>query len=387
MNIFKLSLAPLAMATLASVSACSNPTGSSTEPEGTRSAAPAGAGMSAPPPAPTRVPPLGDSRFWTESPDGKVLVTPDNFIRAESDVYMAGQVNDGAFGTFKHTREAAPVDKQLIVRLNRDTIYSSGIFDLNAGPVTFTLPESEGRFVSALVINEDHFNPNVYYGAGTYTLTKENVGTRYAMVGIRILANPNDPEDMKKANAIQDAITVEQPGGPGKFEIPDWDPVSQKRVREALIALSNTLPDLRYAAGPDAASVDPVRRLAAAASGWGLNPDRDAIYLNVFPDKNDGKTPYRLTVGQVPVDAFWSITVYTADGFFQPNSLNAYSINSITGKRNEDGSITVNFGGCTADSVNCLPLTRGWNYMVRLYRPRAEILDGTWSFPVAEPAL
>ncbi len=26
---------------------------------------------------------------------------------------------------------------------------------------------------------------------------------------------------------------------------------------------------------------------------------------------------------------------------------------------------------------------KGWNYTVRLYRPRAEILDGTWKFPGA----
>jgi hypothetical protein len=27
----------------------------------------------------------------------------------------------------------------------------------------------------------------------------------------------------------------------------------------------------------------------------------------------------------------------------------------------------------------------GWNYMVRLYRPRPEILNGTWKFPEAQP--
>ncbi|PAU88549.1 carboxylesterase [Pseudomonas sp. WN033] len=333
----------------------------------------------------TTVPDLSDPGFWLRTSEGKIIVTPDNFIRAESNVYMAAQVADGAFGTFKHTREVAPVDRQLIVRLNRDTIYSSGVFDLDAGPVTFTLPESDGRFVSALVINEDHFNPNVFYGAGSYTLTKENVGTRYVMVGIRILADPNDPEDMRQANAIQDSMTVSQPGGPGTFEIPEWDPVSQKAVREALIALSSTLPDLRYAAGAERSSVDPVRRLAAAASGWGLNPDKDAVYLNVFPENNDGTTAYQLTVGEVPVDEFWSVTVYTVDGFFEPNEFNAYSINSVTGKAAEDGSITIYFGNCSSESVNCLPVTPGWNYMVRLYRPRAEILNGSWSFPVAMP--
>lgn len=335
---------------------------------------------------PSVVPELGSPERWSKTSDGKIIVTPDNFVRAESDVYMYAQTKDGAFGQFKHTREPAPVDRQLIVRLNRDTIYSSGVFDLAAGPVTMSLPDPGDRFLSALVINQDHYNPQVFYGAGTHTLTKENVGTRYAMVGVRILADPNDPEDMKAANALQDAITVSQPGGPGTFEIPEWDPVSQKNVREALIALSNTIPDLRYAAGPDKDSVDPVRRIAAAASGWGLNPDKDAVYLNVFPEKNDGKTPYRLTVGDVPVDEFWSVTAYTADGYFNPNDLNAYSINSVTGKKGEDGAITIQFGGCTTDIPNCLPVSEGWNYMVRLYRPRQEILDGSWSFPVAQPA-
>ena len=334
----------------------------------------------------TSVPNLADSRFWTRTPDGKVLVTPDNFIRAESDVYIAAQVADGAFGRFKHTREVAPVDKQLIVRLNRDTIYSSAVFDLDAGPVTLTLPDSGGRFLSALVINEDHFNPHVFYGGGAYTLTREDVGTRYALVAIRILADPNDPDDVQQANALQDAIAVSQPGGPGNFEVPAWDPVSQKRVRDALIELSNALPDLRYAAGKDSHSVDPVRRLIAAASGWGLNPDKDAVYLNVFPEQNDGETPHRLTVGNVPVDGFWSVTVYTRDGYFHPNELNAYSVNNVTGVRAADGAITIQFGGCGGDVPNCLPITDGWNYMVRLYRPRQEILGGTWKFPAAEPA-
>jgi hypothetical protein len=334
-------------------------------------------------PAAPNVPNLADPSRWRTTAEGKVIVTPDNFIRAESDVYMAGQFKDGAFGKFKHTREVAPVDKQLIVRLNRDTIYSSAVFDLDAGPVTITLPDAGGRFLSALVINEDHYNPAVFYEAGPHILTRWEVGTRYVMVGVRIFVDPNNPTDVQQANALQDAITASQPGGPGTFEIPNWDPVSQKKVRDALTAVSNTLPDLRYAAGPNQSAIDPVRRIAAAASGWGLNPDRDAVYLNVFPDKNDGTTAYRLTVKDVPVDAFWSVTVYTAEGYFEPNELNAYSINSLTGKKGADGAITIQFGGCAKGTPNCLPLTKGWNYMVRLYRPRPEILNGTWAFPVA----
>lgn len=333
----------------------------------------------------SNVPDLASPERWQRNTEGKIVVTPDNFIRAESDAYMAAQVKDGAFGQLKHTREPAPVDRQLIVRLNRDTIYSSGVFDLDAGPVSLTFPDPGERFLSALVINQDHFMPQVHYGAGTLEFTRRNTGTRYAMIGIRILADPGDPADMRAANALQDAIVVSQEGGPGRFEAPPWDPDSHKKVREALIALSSTLPDLRYAAGRDEHSVDPVRRIAAAASGWGLNPDEDAVYLNVFPEQNDGGTVYRLTVADVPVDAFWSVTAYTAEGYFSPNELDAYSINSITGRKDADGSITIQFGGCTPDTPNCLPVSPGWNYMVRLYRPRQEILDGSWTFPAAEP--
>jgi hypothetical protein len=87
----------------------------------------------------------------------------------------------------------------------------------------------------------------------------------------------------------------------------------------------------------------------------------------------------------VPVDAFWSISVYNAEGHFQKNTFDAYALNNITAKKEADGTIPVQFGGCDGKIPNCLPIMSGWNYIVRLYRPRAQILDGTWKFPEAEP--
>ena len=159
----------------------------------------------------------------------------------------------------------------------------------------------------------------------------------------------------------------------------------EEAVRDALTVLGGTLPDWRRAAG-GRDEVDPIRHLIVTATGWGLNPDKDAIYLNVTPTKNDGKTIYKLDVKDVPVDGFWSISLYDADGYFEPNGLNAYTLNDVTAKKSDDGSIAVQFGGCDARSPNCLPTMAGWNYMVRLYRPRAEILDGSWKFPEAQPA-
>lgn len=311
-----------------------------------------------------------------------VPVTADNFVRAESDMYFTNIVKDGGFGKFHHNREPAPVDRQPVIRLNRDTIYSSGVFDLDAGPVTVTLPEAGSRFMSMQVINEDQYALTVAYGGGTRTYTKEVVGTRYVLLGVRTFLDPNDPADLKRVHALQNAIKVEQPGV-GRFETPAWDMESQKKVHDALLTLGETLPDSRHMFG-DRDHVDPVRHLIGAAMAWGGNPEKDAVYLIVTPKRNDGQTVHRLSVKDVPVEAFWSISVYNREGYFEPNPQNAYSLNNVTAKQDGDGSVTVQFGGCDGDAANCLPITPGWNYIVRLYRPKPEILTGRWTFPEAQ---
>jgi hypothetical protein len=139
--------------------------------------------------------------------------------------------------------------------------------------------------------------------------------------------------------------------------------------------------------------VDPVRHLIGTAMAYGGNPEKDALYLNVTPSKNDGKTVHRLTInGEVPVDGFWSIIVYNDKGYLEPNPYNAYSRNSITAKKRTDGSIIIQLGGCDGKIANC-PIMPDWNYMVRLYRPQAEVhyrpqaevLSGSWNFSEAQP--
>jgi len=314
-----------------------------------------------------------------------VPVTADNFIRAESDLVKSGTATSVGLGKFLHYREPMAIDCP-IIRPNRDTLYSFSVWDLDAGDVTVTLPDPGTRFQTMIAIDEDHYVPQVVYGGGTYKFSKEGIGgtTRYLTLGMRILVNPDDPSDVAEVHKLQDAITFEQPGGPGKWEVPNWDPVSQKKVRDALLALGETLLDLKGAFGRRE-EVDPVRHLIGTASAYGGNPDKDAIYLNIIPPKNDGRSIYELTVkNDVPVDGFWSISVYDAEGHFRKNDLNAYTLNSITAKKNADESVTVQFGGCDGKSANCLPICAGWNYMVRLYRPRKEVLDGTWKFPDAQ---
>ena len=55
-----------------------------------------------------------------------------------------------------------------MIRLNRDTLYSFGVFDLDAGAVTVTLPDAGKRFMALQVINEDHYALDVYLRAGAH---------------------------------------------------------------------------------------------------------------------------------------------------------------------------------------------------------------------------
>lgn len=314
---------------------------------------------------------------------GSVPVTLDNFARAETDTYIGNLLKEGNLGKFKHNRDPASIDNQTVIRLNRDTLYSFAVFDLDAGPVTVTMPNAGNRFMSLQIINEDHYVPAVYYGAGSRKLTKENVGTRYVVAGVRTLVDPNNPQDLKQVHDLQDAINVSQKGE-GKVDLPNWDQAARKDIHDALLVLAKYAGGFSRAFGTKA-QVEPVRHLIGTAAGWGGNPDKDASYVSFAPQKNDGNTIYKLRVKNVPVDAFWSVSLYNAAGYYEKNPYNAYSLNNLTSKKDADGSVSIQFGGCDGKIPNCLPIMKGWNYTVRLYRPRAEILSAKWKFPEPQP--
>ena len=304
-------------------------------------------------------------------------VTVDNFVRAETDMTLKRYVEQGGFGKFFHIRKPTPIDQQDVIRMNRDTLYSGAVFDLTE-PVTIIKPDSEGRFQSLQIINQDHSMQPVKEGAGKFTLTQDEIGTRYVFVIIRTFMNANDPNDIKKATALQNKVEIKQ-SKIGSFTIPEWDATSLKTVREAINVLAATKTSSEGLFG-DKEKLNPIDHLLGTAFGWGGSPKEAAMYVNVVPSENDGIKPYILTAKDVPVDGFWSVTIYNTKGFMEKNGLDAYSFNNVTAKPNDDGSITIHFGG-DSSQVNYLPITEGWNYIVRLYQPHKEIIDGSWTFP------
>ncbi|WP_254532769.1 DUF1214 domain-containing protein [Natrinema gelatinilyticum] len=323
---------------------------------------------------------MGEEIHHTTESSETVPVTWENFPRSQLHGQMERFVEWGGFGEFYHYRTLLPLDKQVETASNRDTLYSIAVFDLTE-PATITKPDTGDRYQSVVVLNEDQYVKKFNYDPGEYTLTQNEIGTRYACVLIRTFVDPNDPDDVETARRLQDEIAVSQ-DSVGTFEIPNWDHQTREELFEALATVGKTMDDLRGVYG-DIDEVDPVKFLLGSVGPFGF-PASETFYLSRIPDQNDGVTPHTLTVKDVPVDGFWSITVYNSDWYLEENEYDAYSVNNVTAERNDDGSVTVHFGG-DPDQLNFLYTPADWNYMVRLYQPHEEILDGSYQFPETQP--
>ncbi|SFC86417.1 DUF1214 domain-containing protein [Tropicimonas isoalkanivorans] len=312
----------------------------------------------------------------------EIPVTVDSFIRAATDiefdkyVALAGGVN-----RFYHFRDMMPVDAQTTISANRDTLYSAAIVNISES-ATLTLPDVGDRYMSAMVINQDHYLNEVFHGGGTYALNMDTFHTPFVAVYLRVLLDATDPEDLAAVHAIQDQMSIEAASSE-PFVVPPYDEESYKGLVKAAVGVGAYLPDSFRMFGKKE-DVDPVRHFIGTAGGWGGLPEEEALYLGIAPNLPVGE--YKIEVpGDVPVKDFWSVSVYDADRYFAPNAMGAYVVNSVMGERNADGSMTVHMGGCEDGRVNCLPLVEGWQYTVRLYRAAPEVLDGSWTFPGVEP--
>jgi hypothetical protein len=260
--------------------------------------------------------------------------------------------------------------------MNRDTLYSFAVVDISKG-ATVTMPDADDRYMSLMVINNDGYINDVYYGGGTYPLTMEEYGTPFVGLAVRTLVNADDEADLKAVHDLQDQLKIAAAAATA-FDAPDYNRASYEATLKPLLELAKGLSGTAKMFGAKD-NVNPVHFLIGSAYGWGGLPRKDAVYVNVQPGLPVGV--YELTVEDVPVEGFWSISLYNKDGYFQKNDLNAYNVNSVMATKNDDGAYVVRFGGCSESTPNCLPIMDGWNYIVRLYRPEQAILDGSWTFP------
>jgi hypothetical protein len=309
------------------------------------------------------------------------LVTVDNYVRAETARMFENAVlarQGGELGAWLHFRMPVPIDKQDVVRSNRDTLYSATLLDISEG-ATLTLPDTADRYMSVMVVNEDHYINKVYHEPGTHELTMAEHGTRFVAPFIRIFVDPADPEDVKTVNELQDQVLVEAKAS-GPYAHPEYDESSRQRVHAAVTALGEGISTVGMFGSPS--EVDPVRHLIGTAVGWGGLPTSEAYYILKTEPREVGR--FQLSLKDVPVDGFWSMTIYNRDGFMEANPYDSYSANDVTSVADADGSVTLNLAPEGEGLQNHLYIMDGWNFVFRMYRPRPAVLDGTWQLPNIE---
>ena len=151
-----------------------------------------------------------------------IPVNVDNFCRAETDRMLAGLLarTDG-IGTWHHDRQFSSLDEQTVIRQNRDTLYSLAIADISNG-ATLTVPDGGDRYVSVMVVNQDHYINRVIHTGGEQELTIDEFDTPYVVLAVRILVDPTDPADVAAVHELQDQFMLRS-GSQTPFVMPDYE--------------------------------------------------------------------------------------------------------------------------------------------------------------------
>ena len=306
-------------------------------------------------------------------------VTQKTYCRAETDrtFYNASQLTGGVNKLFSF-RNVTPLDRQTVVRMNKDTLYTVALVDTSKG-ASITVPDMPaGRYFSVLLLDNDHYCPGVIYTSGTHELPQD---TKYLAINVRIqLLLPDDPADIALVNQLQDQFVI-QANSADPFPEPKWDNESLAALTaeyNAEFAKFDLYPDGWMGKRGEA---DDATRHLGCAGAWGLFPNKDAVYINYNGHLTADKC-HTATYKVPENNAFWSITIYGADGYMK--SVNNI-LNAANTKMNADGTFTVYFGSKEAcgDVPNRLDVSEGWNFLMRVYRPGPSVLNGSYKLPDA----
>ena len=311
------------------------------------------------------------------------VVTDENYGLAESEIIfsdylkkIAAVTGTNGTGVFLHLRKGADPKDRAIMRINFDTIYSTAIVDLTEDAV-LTMPETNGRYQSAWIITDEHYNPMAFVEPGTYTLTEENVGRRYATVAIRTQTNTADPADLSIAHELQDQLKLEQKDRGSYVPSNNWDMDEVLAMRAKYAEIGKQEGITSEVMFGKKGEVPLKEHNVGTAMGWGGLTLERAVYPSIYGESTE---PQTMTLKDVPAGAFWSITVYDAEGYPQGD---AYNINSAFAVPEEDGSVIIRFGG-DKNAVNYMDIFEDWNLALRIYEPTEAYFNGDWVMPELE---
>ena len=192
-----------------------------------------------------------------------IIVTEDNFPQAYSSLRFDNIIkNTGGVNQFLEM-PVAPSDpsKQFVVRMNRDTYYSTGIFDMTGG-IYITIPETD-KYISVQVVDENHETQPMIYGPGRHKLTAK---TKHAFIVVRTL------DDQARRNLKTETNSSDL------FVVKEWDDASFGKVAAEGNAIFAAGYDQSKAYGNQESGQTPYWNFVGAAGGWGGAMVQDNIY-------------------------------------------------------------------------------------------------------------
>ena len=125
-----------------------------------------------------------------------------------------------SLGRFLHRREPIFLDGRAAPGAQRAALYSIALFDLEAGPVTVTLPHPGRRQMTLTAMDERHALQAVYHGPGSHTLNRDRLGARRVMAVFCLMLDLGQSNELAAAQAVQDGIRIRQ--APGERSFRHW---------------------------------------------------------------------------------------------------------------------------------------------------------------------
>lgn len=302
----------------------------------------------------------GNAEIANSVQSSPIIVTEDNFPQAYSNLRFDAIIKQaGGINKFLEMPVASSDPaKQFVVRMNRDTFYSTSVFDMTGG-IYVTIPETD-QYVSIQVVDENHETQPMIYGPGRHRLTAK---TTHAFVVVRSLDD----------NARRNLVTEVNSAKP--FSVKSWDEESFARVAAAGNDIFSKGYDQSKAYSNKESGQTAFMNYVGAAGGWGGAMVEDNIYQIGQYMSSDGC--YEMTFLDPQARDFWSATVYNGDGYIFNDVANISS--EMSPVQNKDGTYTVRFG-CDGQPNN-LPIREGnltgrFNVVMRHYGPSDMVKNG-----------
>jgi len=300
-----------------------------------------------------------------------VIVTRDNFTKAESIRNANNYIKLGGENKWTHFRKISPIGKKApTVRMNFDTLYSVAVLDNSNGKITVTIPEGD-VLRTVLVLDDEAYSLYYFQEAGEHEIiSKSPFIILIARTGVK---NYRNPADIEYAHKLQDGFKVRgqgnKPFNPTKYDKASMDKMLKELKKEFITEGKGIVVQ-----GQHKGDVDDYKRLLTVAAAYGGMHDRINTYYN--SPMMDPKKCYATTFEDPKVRDFFSFTMYDEDGYLLEGKS---AENSYNMKPNADGTYTVHFN-CGKDAINNLDSGgRDYNYMIRTYGATQAVKDGKWN--------